>query len=71
MGRAELVADETEKIEALRLICRRFLPHHMDAFDEAIKQSLSHTAVVRITLTEAPVGKRKEYDEQGEEKKNL
>ena len=71
MGRAELVADEAEKIEALRLICRRFLPHHMDAFDEAIKQSLSHTAVVRITLTEAPVGKRKEYDEQGEEKKNL
>ena len=69
MGRAELVADEAEKIEALRLICRRFLPHHMDAFDEAIKQSLSHTSVVRITLTEPPVGKRKEYDDHGEEKK--
>ncbi len=69
MGRAELVDDEAEKIEALRLICRRFLPHHMGAFDEAIKQSLSHTAIVRITLTEPPVGKRKEYDEEGNEKK--
>ena len=42
-----------------------------EAFDDAIKQSLSHTAVVRITLTEPPVGKRKEYDEQGEEKSSL
>ena len=71
MGRAEIVEDETEKVEALRLICQRFLPHHMEAFDEAIKQSLSHTAVVRITLTEPPVGKRKEYDEHGEEKSSL
>ena len=71
MGRAEIVEDETEKVEALRLICQRFLPHHMEAFDDAIKQSLSHTAVVRITLTEPPVGKRKEYDEHGEEKSSL
>ena len=69
MGRAEIVTDEEEKIEALRLICQRFLPHHMAAFDKAIEQSLAHTTVVRITLTEPPVGKRKEYDEHGEEKK--
>ena len=50
-------------------ICQRFLPHHMDAFDEAIARSLERTAVVRITLTEPPVGKRKQYDKEGEEMK--
>lgn len=65
-GRAEVVTDREEKIEALRAICVRFLPHHMDAFDEAIARSLDRTGVVRITLTEPPVGKRKLYDKQGE-----
>ena len=66
-GKAEIVTDDTEKIAALRAICKRFLPHHMDAFDASIARSLGRTAVVRITLTEPPVGKRKQYDEQGEE----
>lgn len=39
------------------------------AFDDAIARSLERTAVVRITLTEPPVGKRKQYDKQGEEMK--
>lgn len=30
-GIAEIVTDETEKITALRAICERFLPKHMDA----------------------------------------
>ena len=68
-GVAEVVTDRTEKVEALRLICRRFLPHHMDAFDTAIERSLERTAVVKITLTEPPTGKRKQYDKQGEEMK--
>ena len=41
----------------------------MDAFDDAIARSLERTAVVRITLIEPPVGKRKQYDKQGEEMK--
>ena len=61
--------DREEKITALRAICQRFLPHHMDAFDDAIARSLDRTAVVRITLTEPPVGKRKQYDKDGEEMK--
>ncbi len=69
MGNAEIVTSREEKIEALRAICLRFLPHHMDAFDDAIHRSLERTAVVRITLTEPPVGKRKQYDKQGEEMK--
>ncbi len=68
-GKAELVTDSAEKIEALRAICLRFLPHHMDAFDAAIERSLERTAIVKITLTEPPTGKRKQYDKQGEEMK--
>lgn len=67
IGKAELVTDRDEKISGLRAICQRFLPHHMDVFDEAIARSLERTAVVRITLTEPPVGKRKQYDQQGNE----
>jgi len=59
-GVAEEVTDDAEKIEALRAICERFLPHHMDAFNSSIERSLGRTAVVKITLTEPPVGKRKQ-----------
>lgn len=69
VGRAELVADDAEKVVALRAISRRFLPRHMDAFDAAVDRSLARTAVVRITLTEAPTGKRKQYDKNGDELK--
>ena len=56
---------DAEKIHGLRLISERFLPQHMDAFDQSIARSLSRTAVVRITLTEPPTGKRKQYDKEG------
>ena len=69
VGKADVVTDRDEKIEALRAICQRFLPHHMDAFDDAIARSLERTAVVKITLTAPPTGKRKQYDKQGEELK--
>lgn len=59
VGKAEIVTDDAEKIEALRLLCRRFLPKHMDRFDDAIRRSLKITTIVRITLTETPVGKSK------------
>lgn len=59
IGRADFVVDDGEKIEALRLLCERFLPKYMSHFDEAIARSLDRTTVVRITLTEPPVGKAK------------
>ena len=68
-GKAEIVTEDVEKIHGLRLICERFLPQHMDAFDQSIARSLSRTAVVRITLTEPPTGKRKQYDKEGVEMK--
>ena len=59
IGRAVIVSDDREKIEALRLLCERFLPGYMAHFDEAIARSLARTTIVRITLTEPPVGKSK------------
>lgn len=59
LGRAETVDNDSEKIEALKLLCQRFLPRYMDHFDEAVARSLDRTTVVRITLTEPPVGKSK------------
>ena len=67
VGKAEIVENDEEKIAGLRAISQRFLPKHMDAFDAAIKRSLHRTCVVRITLTEPPTGKRKEYDKNGDE----
>ena len=58
-GKADFVTDKEEKIEALKLICERFLPKYMNFFDKAIDRSLGRTTVVRITLTEQPVGKCK------------
>ena len=69
VGKAEIVTDRDEMIEALRAISQRFLPHHMDAFDDAIARSLQRTAVVKVTLTAPPTGKRKQYDKQGDEMK--
>lgn len=69
VGKAEIVTDRDEKVEALRAICQRFLPGHMDAFDAAVERSLERTAVVRIVLTEPPTGKRKQYDKNGNELK--
>ena len=59
IGMASVVTDDSEKIEALRLLCQRFLPKCMGNFDEAVVRSLGRTTVVKITLSEPPVGKRK------------
>ena len=59
IGKAEIVYDNKEKILALRLICQRFLPGYMEYFDEAVARSLDRTTVIKIKLTEPPVGKCK------------
>ncbi len=60
LGHADIVIDPMEKTKALHALCRRFLPNYMDHFDAAIRRSLDRTTVVRITLTEPPVGKCKQ-----------
>ncbi|MDE7421647.1 MAG: pyridoxamine 5'-phosphate oxidase family protein [Muribaculaceae bacterium] len=59
IGKADFVTDREEKILALRLICERFLPKYMDHFDETIARSLDRTTIVKVTLSEPPVGKSK------------
>lgn len=59
LGRISFVDDRQEKTEALRLLCKRFLPGYMTHFDDAIERSLDRTTVVRIDLLEPPVGKSK------------
>ena len=59
LGEAEIVTDDTEKTDALRRLCSRFLPGYMDHFEDAVSRSLGATTVVRITLTEPAVGKCK------------
>lgn len=59
VGTAEIVTDDKEKIEALRLLCERFLPKYMEHFEDAVKRSLARTTIVRIRLTEPAVGKCK------------
>lgn len=68
-GTAEVVTNRDEKILGLRAVCQRFLPQHMEAFDAAVERSLERTAVVKVTLSEPPTGKRKQYDSHGEEMK--
>lgn len=60
IGRCEWVEDKAEKIYALRLLCERFLPKYMEYFEEAITRSLDRTTIIKITLTEPPVGKCKQ-----------
>ena len=69
VGIAEIIEDENAKKEVLRAICQRFLPQQMDGFEQAAARSLHRTAIVRITLLEPPVGKRKQYDMGGDEMK--
>ena len=49
-GTAEQVESEEEKIHALRLICERHTPLHMDAFDSAIESSLKRTAIWKVHI---------------------
>ncbi len=66
-GKAEMVESREEKVLALRAICQRYLPQHMDHFEAALSRSLSAAVVVRISLTAPPTGKRKLYGSDGKE----
>lgn len=49
-GRAEEVTEDSEKIEALRLLCQKLTPQNMADFDNAINRSLGRTAVWCISI---------------------
>ncbi|MBQ3134345.1 MAG: pyridoxamine 5'-phosphate oxidase family protein [Oscillospiraceae bacterium] len=51
-GTATEVADEGEKIAALRALCEKLTPAHMPAFDAAIARSLKVTGIWKIHMDE-------------------
>ena len=56
-GTAAEVTEEAEKIGALRRLCRCHTPDNMADFDGAVRASLDHTAVWKLTV-ERITGKR-------------
>jgi nitroimidazol reductase NimA-like FMN-containing flavoprotein (pyridoxamine 5'-phosphate oxidase superfamily) len=59
-GKAEEVTDDNEKIHGLKLICERFVPDNMDAFNYGIEKQLKVTAVWKIKI-ETISGKQRKY----------
>lgn len=57
-GTAQEVTDPQEKTAALRALCQKLTPQHMEAFDRAVEKSLAVTAVWRIDMEEV-TGKAK------------
>ena len=57
-GTASEVDDPREKTEALRVLCQKVTPDHMDSFENAIKDSLAVTSIWKI-LREDISGKAK------------
>lgn len=67
-GKANIVEDINEKILALRLLCEKYTPNNMAVFDNAIKDAINYTCVIRIDIRNIS-GKRKKYDTNGLEMK--
>lgn len=51
-GTASEVTDPGDKTEALRALCQKAAPDHMDGFEAAVEKSLSVTAVWKIHMAE-------------------
>lgn len=56
-GKASRVSEEKEQVHALRLLCEKYTPDHMEHFEGVIVKSLSATAVWKIEISEIS-GKR-------------
>ncbi|MFI3167649.1 MAG: pyridoxamine 5'-phosphate oxidase family protein [Bacillota bacterium] len=51
-GIAKEVSNREEKISALRLLCQKFASSNMAGFDTAISESLNHTAIWKVGISE-------------------
>ena len=67
-GKVFQVKDEGEMVKALMLIAKKYTPELADLAEEFIKNSLPRTKVYKILIDEIK-GKRKQFDEFGEEMK--
>lgn len=69
-GRAQLVAEEAERVKAIKLICEKYTPTKMAYFAMALKSGLKRMNLYKIQIDEV-TAKRKKYDEQGKEIKAI
>lgn len=67
-GTASIVDNRNEKILALKLLCEKYTPNNVGFFNDAIKDAMDITTVIRIEISKI-TGKRKEYDDEGKEMK--
>ena len=51
-GTASEVDNPDEKVQALRALCQKLTPEHMDGFEAAIEQSMPVTAVWKVHMEE-------------------
>ena len=51
-GTASEVTDPGEKVQALRALCQKVTPDHMEGFEAAVEQSLNVTAVWKVRMEE-------------------
>ena len=51
-GTASEVTDPSEKVQALRALCQKVTPNHMEGFEAAMEQSLNVTAVWKVRMEE-------------------
>ena len=51
-GTASEVTDPSEKVQALRALCEKVTPDHMEAFEQALAGSLPVTAVWKVRMEE-------------------
>ncbi len=51
-GIATEVTDREEKIFALKILCERFALSNMAGFEEALSESLNHTAIWKVEISE-------------------
>ncbi len=67
-GRAQLVQEEANRVEAMRLICEKYTPTKMTYFAEAAAAGLPRADIYQVEMEEIKA-KRKKYDEHGVEMK--
>lgn len=67
-GHASIVDNNNERILALKLLCEKYTPNNMEFFNDAIKDSMDMTNVIRIEIRKI-TGKRKKFDKEGKEMK--
>ena len=60
-GTASEVTDPAEQTQALRALCQKLTPEHMDSFEAAVEKSLAVTAVWRIHMDEVTGKAKLEY----------